>query len=164
MKKIEFEYDITIRVKFEKEEFELLLKAFDDPMNRSYKERYVTPGVGAFMNANKNYFSDDGILRFTDRQIDTCCKVLELASMGYTMKNSKDELYFPEKVKFVELYDKIFDLHKLINEEYERICSKTWNKDELIIILAMYKTHMKDGGVVLQVDEWVEQNREILHF
>jgi hypothetical protein len=107
MEKVNFEYDITIRVKFTQEEFDSLLKAFDDPMNRQSKENYVKPGRGAFMNANKNYFSDDQIIEFTNHQIDICCKVLELASLG-----SKE---------YHELFGKMFNLHSMIEKEYNRI-------------------------------------------
>jgi len=116
MEKTGFGYDITIYVKFTQEEFDLLLKAFDHSMNSSYKSQYVEPGIGAFMNANKNYFSDDSELRFTHHQIDICCKVLELAGWG------SDEYH--------QLYNKMYNLHTEIVQEHKRITSESMSLTE----------------------------------
>lgn len=115
MKTTEFGYEITIYVNFTKEEAETLFTAFDE--SREYKY-YITPGPGAFMNANRGRFEFDNNsdLSFTHRQVDICCKVLELASFGST--------FTPERKVYDELYNKMFDLHKQIVAEHERITKK----------------------------------------
>jgi len=113
MKTSEFGHDITIYVKFAKEEAETLFKAFDE--SSEYKH-CIIPGPGAFMNANRGRFEfdNDSDLSFTDRQIDTCCKVLELASFGCSS-------FAPERKVYNELYNKMFNLHKQIVAEHKRI-------------------------------------------
>jgi len=115
MKTTEFGHEITIYVNFTKEEAETLFTAFDE--SREYKY-YITPGPGAFMNANRGRFEFDNNsdLSFTHRQVDICCKVLELASFGST--------FTPERKVYDELYNKMFDLHKQIVAEHERITKK----------------------------------------
>lgn len=107
MEKTGFDHDITIRVKFTKEEFDLLWKAFELGCEQ---KRYLEQGEFMFGNRNRFEWGDD--LVFTDRQIDHACKAIELASFG-----RKDE--------FSEIYDKMFNLHKMIVEEYKRITENT---------------------------------------
>jgi len=104
MEKTGFDYNITIRVKFTKEEFDLLWKAFEFGCEQ---KRYLEQGE--FMFGNKNRFNWGEDLLFTDRQIDNACKAIELSL----------------NCEFSGLYTKMYNLHKMIVEEYKRITENT---------------------------------------
>ena len=107
MEKTGFNYDLTIMVKFTKEEFDLLWEAFELGCEQ---KRYLKHGEFMFGNKNRFEFGDD--LLFTDRQIDHACKAIELASFG-------------RKEDFYELYEKMFNLHKMMVKEFFRITENT---------------------------------------
>lgn len=107
--KTSFEYDITVRVKFTKEEFDLLWEAFDSCTEmRRYREQ------GEFMFGNKNRQGWGEELRFTWSELDKSLKACEIASIDTSRRE-----------EFNELYGKIYKLMEEVSKEHKRIISKT---------------------------------------
>jgi hypothetical protein len=109
MKNISFSYDITIHFEISKEDFDLLCAAFN---SHHEVKRYIEYGEWMYgLKGRLDYLYTQGEpleMDLTDRQIDKCCKAIELASFG-------------EREKYSKLYADMFNLHKQIVQEYKRI-------------------------------------------
>jgi len=103
-----YSYEISVRVKFTKEEFDLLWEAFD---SCSETRRYREQGEFMFGNRNRQEWGEE--LRFTWRELDKSLKACEISCINPSRRN-----------EFNELYGKIYKVMEQVSDEHKRI-SKT---------------------------------------
>src|SRR5574343_585417 len=103
-----YSYEISVYVKFTKEEFDLLWEAFQSV---SETKRYCEVGEFMFGNKNRQEWGDE--LIFTWYQLDKSLKACEIASIGIDRRK-----------EFNELYGKIYKLMEGMVDEHRRITNE----------------------------------------